>query len=149
MIDQGFTDHGKDCLEAAEKLRALRIFDKSCESSLRYKDLRIEELESQLSDHDDLQLCDCCEGLFELVHDANGHMQCDQCTRIAELKAKNAELADLCMNGVHAALAAEDPRIEKLEAIAAEAARYISLWHNVENTSLAPLAELVEAMKDE
>jgi hypothetical protein len=37
-------------------------------------------MQEKLSQYDDLQLCDCCEGLFEVCHDAGGHMQCDRCT---------------------------------------------------------------------
>jgi predicted nuclease with TOPRIM domain len=44
---------------------------------------RVAELEVELSDFQDLQLCDCCEGLFETCHDAEGHMQCERCTKLA------------------------------------------------------------------
>jgi len=51
-----------------------------------------------LSQYIDLQVCDCCEGLFDEVFDADGHMQCRTCTSMAgeikRLTIENRHLTD-------------------------------------------------------
>ena len=46
----------------------------------------------EIAAFNDLQLCDCCEGLFESVTDADGHNQCDTCTQLANLESELTRL---------------------------------------------------------
>jgi hypothetical protein len=77
-----YNDECPICYLDRELDKAEEIIDKYDEM-LERKDQRIAELEVELSDFQDLQLCDCCKGLFETCHDAEGHMQCERCTKQA------------------------------------------------------------------
>ncbi len=61
----------------------------------------IERLTAELSEYDDLQLCDCCEGLFESVTSGD-HNQCESCTQVATLEQQNTRLLNSFTKGFEA-----------------------------------------------
>ena len=58
--------------------------------SQEYRDAlnRIADLEAKLDDYAQYSVCDCCYSLTDDPVDCGGHLQCESCTRIAELEAK-------------------------------------------------------------
>ena len=51
----------------------------------------IERLTAELDKFNDLQFCDCCEGLFEHVTSGD-HNQCDTCTELANVSTEVSRL---------------------------------------------------------
>jgi hypothetical protein len=64
---------------------------------------KIERLQAELDAREEYSICDCCECLTADPVDAGDHVQCQSCTKVANLQAENDRLREAIGMFVHEA----------------------------------------------